>query len=342
MGWRQKSDLGLELVAQAHELLRIDEHWLVDKGNGFTWWAGEFAQTVWTDAGLYFNGQSTYRLHAETDLLRGRGKEHLYETAIEREMDQCSLSSVIYDIDDDTFKLHCSAFVTTDNVHWLQKAFLAGVALQVAEATTIGHNLATAIGGVPATSAHPTAGIRTDAHPDLDLVQRFFKPLGAQRSRWTDAVEWQRMERTMEREAQEFFCDHRSHLRATFAWTCTPSSTIILEVNSEEPHPVLGNGLHFTLTVPLKIAEEHVARLALELNLYERREWKRCHMLGSWSCHDGQLAYRSFVPNTVYNPELLPELALSMAVRAQWTDEFFQEKKRQAMQPAAPPAAVET
>jgi hypothetical protein len=92
----------------------------------------------------------------------------------------------------------------------------------------------------------------------------------------------------------------------------------------------LGSGLHFTLTIPLMMSQERVSHMAIELNQYERDESKRSHMLGSWSCHDGLIAYRSFIPNTVYRPDLLPQLTLNMAVRAHWVDDFFVQKRRQA------------
>ena len=112
MSWRKKSDLGEEIVAEIHDVLRVQDQWLVEHTSGFTWWAAEFAQTVWCDMGLYHNAQSTYRVHAETDLLRGRGQPQRYETAIEQEMDACSFSAVVYDEKDDTFKLHTSIFAT--------------------------------------------------------------------------------------------------------------------------------------------------------------------------------------------------------------------------------------
>lgn len=343
MSWRNKSDLGEELVAEVHAVLRIQDQWMIEQGNGFTWWAADFAQSVWCDMGLYFNAQTTYRLHAETDLLRGRRQPHLYESVIEKEMDACSFSAVIYDEPSDTFRLHTSIFATHENVGWLKKVFFAAVALQVAEASQIGHKLATAIGGVPASSAHPTAGIRSTPDPNLAVVPRYFGPQGVLPSRWTGAPEWQLMERTMEREAHNFWCDHRSALTADFPWDAGPSpeSRIRLEISSEQPHPVLGNGLCQTLTVPLRLTPEHVARMALELNAYERKEWKRSQMLGSWVNHNDTLAYRCFVPNTVYNPEILQNLSLSMAVRAQWVNEFFMVKKHEAMSRSAAPPTPE-
>lgn len=341
MSWRERSDLGHSLVADVHEALRIDDHWLLERPNGFTWWASDFAQSVWCDMGLYHNGVATYRVHAETDLLRGRGRPHHYENAIETEMDACSFSSVIYDVSEDTFKLHTSLFATEDNVAWLKRTFLAAVALQVCEAHQLGHHLAKVVGGVPASSAHPTAGIRTKPDACLDVVPRYFGPMGSQPSRWQGATEWLETERAMEREALRFWTDHQSKLHAEFAWEAggMPGDVMLLQVDAHEPSSVMGNGLHFTLTMPLRMPPERVARMALEMNSLERQEWHRCHTLGSWCNHHGLLAHRIFLPNTVYNPELLPNLVLSMAVRAQWANEFFVAKRAAAQAAHATPAA---
>ncbi len=342
MSWRTKDNLGLDLVCQVHDLLRVDDTFVSEESNGFIYWSSDLAQHIWTDMGVYHNAQTVYRLHAETDLLRGRGQPQKYETLIEQEMDQSSFSAVIYDAELDVFRLHTSIFAIEENVPWLKKLFFAAVALQNAEAHRIAPKLAAALHGVAATSSHPLRGLRPSPDPNLKDVYNFFCPQGKLPSKWIGAPEWQGMEQTMEREADSFVSDHRSCLKATFPWSSgpKPDMRIVLEVDSDEPHAELGNGLHFTLTVPLKMSPEHTARIALELNLLERTEWKRCQMLGSWCCHGPLLAFRCFVPNTLYNPQILPELAMSFAVRAHWTDDFFLQKRMQAEHAAvsAPPA----
>lgn len=339
MSWRERTDLGHSIVADIHETLRIDDRWIVERGNGFTWWASDFAQSVWCEMGLYHNGMATYRVHAETDLLRGRGRPHQFESAIETEMDGCSFSSVIYDDREDTFKLHSSLFATEENIGWLKRTFLAAVALQVCEAHHLGHGLARAVGGVPASSSHPTAGMRTKADSCLEIIPRYFGPMGVQPSRWLGTVEWNEAERAMDRESLRFWTDHQGKLHAEFAWDAggMAGDVVLLQVDAHEPSSMMGNGLHFTLTVPLRMPPERVARLALEMNSLERQEWHRCHTLGSWCNHRGQLAHRLFLPNTIYNPDLLPNLVIASAVRAQWVNEFFLAKRAAAMNAAVTP-----
>lgn len=323
MPWRDKTDLGLEVIAHAHDTLRIADQWRKDSDRGFTWWVSDFALRIWAEEGFYHNATATYRLHIETDLLRGRGKAEQFEVALEKEMDKTSMSAVIFDRAEDTYRLHSSVFLSNENDHWVRKLFSATAVLQLAEANTIVHELARALHATPAVSEHPISGMRRDVDPMLGALDSFFKPQGAQPSRWLGAEEWRDMERYMDRQATGFECDHHSLLKATFPWSINSSENSTLECTCHEPHPVLGNGLHLTLTLPLKLAAEPCAHLALELNQYERHEWKRSHMLGSWCVHGDFLAFRCFLPNTVYQHDLLPQLALAMALRAQWVDEYF-------------------
>lgn len=337
MSWKERSDLGLTLVADIHDALRIDDHWRVDEARGFRWWPSSFAQHIWADIGLFHNSQAVYRMHAETDLIRGRGHHQDFELALETAIDACTFSAIVYDAPSDTFRLHSSVYASPENVEWLKKPFFAAVALQLAEADEIAKRLSQgATHAVSAMSEHPRNGLRPTPDPMLQSRQHFFCPAGVQPSRWDGAQEWLDMERYMEREALTFQSDHQHWMKAEFAWTGPGVSetdhepTALLFVTTQEPHAVIGNGLHFTLTLPLRLDPKRVAHLAVELNEVERSEWKRSHMVGSWCCHDDRLAFRCFLPNTIYNHELLPQIAGSMAVRASWADEWCLKNRASA------------
>lgn len=331
MIWREGQQYGHQLLLELMKTLNVDQKWCEFDQEGFTWWAADHAQRVWCEEGIFQHSSTTYRLHCETDLIRGRGHAADFEVALEREMDQTTLNALIFDKGADTYKLHSCVFATEENMVYLKRTCFAAVILQVVEAQVVSRKLQAAVGAAPATSAHPTMGIRTQHDPMMASVQQYFCPQGVHPSRWIGVSEWYDTEKAMERESEKYTSDHHYHLQAEFLWSASQSPRgIVLDVNAREPHPVLGNGLHFTLTVPLVMSPERVSHMALEMNQYERDNWKRSHMLGSWSCHDGSLAYRSFIPNTVYRPDLLPELTLNMSIRAQWVNEFFVEKRRQA------------
>lgn len=324
MDWRTKSDLGLEIVSQIHDILKVPDHWRIDINRGFTWWAEEFAQRVWSDEGVFSNAQSFYRVHVETDILLGRGKAQAFELALATEMSHATMSSVCFDVDKDTYVLHSSGYFTHDNEEWLPKLFVGGAALQVDEAHVFGKDLARKLHAVPAITEHPIHGLRSTPDPILGAIDRFFKPYGRQPSKWTDNGEWRGVGWAMDRQADRFETDERSYCKAQFPWFLDPTTPIELVVTSEETHPVLGNGLRMRLMIPLHLGPERAAHTAMELNNIERKEWLRCQMLGSWGFEEGHLEYEAFVPNTLYHADVLENLALSMAVRANWVNEQFQ------------------
>ena len=141
----------------------------------------------------------------------------------------------------------------------------------------------------------------------------------------------------MEREAVQFESDRSSRLEAEFEWVCGEVN-IHVTARTDQPHSYLGNGLHITMTVPLKLSTEAIGHLVLDLNGLERTDYKRCHVLGSWCAHEGRLAFRVFVPNTLYTPQVLPDMLVSVSTRAIWVNEWFFQKKCEAAHAAPPPA----
>jgi len=322
MTWRSKEDLGLEQVALVHEQLKIEDYWTLDIQRGFMWWAEEFAQKVWADLGMFQNAQNFFRLHAETELLRGRGRAQGFDLALAQEMKNARLSAICYDSERDMFVLHTSAYLSGDNMEWLPRLFLTAVAMQVDEAHIFGHDLAKTLHAIPAASGHPDHGLRSDASPVLGAIDKQFKPIGQMPSRWIGIEEWKETEWAMERQASSFASDHRTHLVAQFPWPFG-EGTMRLDVTTETPHPILGNGLNMVLRLPLNMSPEKCAHTAMALNNIERKEWLRCQMMGSWGFDEGVLQYECFVPNVAFHDGVLMNMALSMSIRAQWAADQF-------------------
>ncbi|MBS1709655.1 MAG: hypothetical protein JSS65_13160 [Armatimonadetes bacterium] len=343
MSWREGYALGHSVVREIHDTLRIDDQYVHDEPHGFTWWPGDFSQTIKTDEGIFRQSTVTYRLTAETDFLKGKGHMRDIALALVDEMDICSFSGPVYDQATDTFKLHCSVFLADENAGWLRRTMLAATALQAYDAQQLINRLGDRFHAVHATSAHPTAGLREEPHPILKTAHKFFWQAGLHPSRWIGAEEWREGTWVMEREAQTFECDRQTKLHATFEWFCG-EGVIEVTATADVPHPVLGNGLQVTMTIPLKLGQEALGHLVLDLNGLERSDYKRCHVLGSWCAHEGKLAFRMFVPNTLYTPEVLPEVLVNVSTRSIWVNEYFYEKKQQASHPAPtpPPAHEET
>lgn len=322
MTWRTKEDLGLEQVALVHEHLKVEEQWSVDIDRGFMWWAEDFCQKVWADLGMFQSARNIFRLHVETELLRGRGRAQNFDLALAQEMKDARLSAVCFDPDRDMFVLHTSLYLTGDDLEWLPRLFLTAAALQVDEAHVIGHDLAQTLHATPAASGHPSHGLRSSPAPVLGVIEKNFKPHGSQPSRWEDSAEWKETEWAMDRQASSFESDHRTHLTAYFPWPLSDGA-VSLSITTDAPHPQLGNGLNMVLRLPLDMSPEKCAHTAMALNNLERKEWLRCQMLGSWGFDEGKLQFECFVPNVAHHDGVLMNLALSMSIRAQWVADQF-------------------
>jgi hypothetical protein len=307
----------------------MDDRFIVEEENGFTYWAGDFATRVFTDIGVFRASQSVYRVTAETDLLKGRGHVRELALALEEEMDQCSFSGPVYDQVSDTFRMYTAVYATSDH-DWLKKTFSAALALQIAEANDMARRLSQKFKTTSATSAHPQSGIRTAPDPVLSIAYSLFHPSGDHPSAWENVPEWEQAGWILEREARNYTGDRKTHLTAEFDWACGGDDGMNATIRTDDPHPKLGNGLHVTLTVPMRLSAEAIGHLVLDLNTNERLEYKRCHTLGSWCAHDGKLAFREFVPNSLYAPEYLEEVCVNVCTRAIWANEWFYEMKCKA------------
>lgn len=323
MTWQKRDDMGLEIVGKIHDTLKVPEQWRQDIDRGFKWWPESFSQKIWAENSNFSNAQSFFRVHAETELFKGKANRAEFELSLATEMAHATTSALVFDAEREVYSLHTSAYFTRENEEWLTRAFIGGCALQLSEAFMLGKGFAQRIKAVNAVSGHPVHGLRDQADPILGAMQAWFIPHGAAESRWTGINEWKQTEWAMDRQANHFESDHHTHLKAQFPWFLDQAASIDLYVTTDEPHPVIGNGLHQRMTIPLKMPPERCAHTAMQLNGMEAKDWLRCHTMGSWSFEDGQLEYESFVPNTLYQEGILENMTLSMAIRAQWVNDQF-------------------
>jgi hypothetical protein len=324
MSWRHKEDLGTSIVAFIHESLKVQDRFNLDHGRGFTWWASDYAQTVYSDVGLFHNMSTLYRIHTEIELLSGNGKADDVEVALMQGMEHATLSALTYDPEKDLFKLHCSVYADYDNEEWLRRVVMGAVGLQVSQAHRTADAIAHALGLRSAKSGHPVAGMRTQPDPMVQAEDRFFKPFGAVPSKWTGSAEWDQARENLKRICQRCVTDNQGCLEADFDWWhASDDACVKLFITTDEPHPELGNGVSFRLLVPVNLIPEMRAHLALHLNEMERKEWNWCHDIGSWTIIGNDLAFVCFVPNITYAPNVLAELAHDMGIRAKWANEQF-------------------
>jgi hypothetical protein len=92
------------------------------------------------------------------------------------------------------------------------------------------------------------------------------------------------------------------------------------------PHPSLGNGVRLRLRLRRWPESLGTQLLPLDLNEWESDSPPEAHLLGSWTIEperDATPYFTCFIPNVLYRPGLLANLALSMGVRARLVSELI-------------------
>src|SRR5579862_3736066 len=296
MSWQSKEDLGTQIVAHVHESLRIPTDYTVDQGRGFEWWAADYAQRIWSDLGNFHNANTLYRLHAEIDILFGKGHVADAEVGAMQEMSRATLSALVYDSEKDLYKLHCSIYANYDNEAWIRKVFVAAVALQVAEGQRLALKFSKEFKMAHAMTDHPKKGARKTPDQVCQFEHRFFKPNGAGDSKWLGVEEWEDGRQALRRLANELKTDHKLTLEASFDWSYGQRDMSLL-VSAVDPHEILGSGLTFNLSLPILMEDSIKAHVAMLLNERESSDWNWYNDVGSWCLKDGELVFVCFVPN---------------------------------------------
>ena len=303
-------------------MLRIPDHWSTDRDRGFIWWPSAYAQTIYSDMPNFHTDSALYRIHCETELVRGRGHHETCELAIAQSMVTATLSAVLYDEKLDIYKLHCSVYACEKNFDWARRVFMLAAALQAIDANRAAPKLAQAYQLSAAQSEHCTNGFRSTPDPILQSDDLYLKPAGMGPSKWLEAgEEWLDARDRVRRVGSHAVTDGRSYLQAEFEWEGgTHTAPLRLEVRADQPHPILGSGLKLVLTLPVLMPSRERAHTAVEFNTLERTEWNWCHDLGSWCVEGSDLSFHAFIPNIAYSPGMLSDFSHDMALRAGWAN----------------------
>lgn len=326
MSFRDAGDLGTRLVAGIYQMLRISDHWSTERDRGFIWWPSLYAQTIYSDLPNFHTDSALYRIHCETELVRGRGHHETCELPIAQAMASATLSAVIYDSKLDLYKLHCSVYANEQNFDWARRVFLVAAALQAIDANRGAPRLAQTFDLAAAQSEHPKAGLRNTPDPLLQADEQYLKPAGQAPSKWLEAgEEWLDARDRVRRIGSHAVTDGKSYLQAEFEWEgLVHSAPMRLEIRADQPHPLMGNGLKIVLTLPVLMPSKDRAHTAVEFNTLERTEWNWCHDLGSWCVEGSDLAFHAFIPNISFASGMLSDFSHDMALRANWANRHLE------------------
>ncbi len=306
-------DPGLAAVRYLYDNSRVDAQWSVRHDRGYTWWADELEQRVWAEAGLDDDGIEIFRVSARTDLVRGVEGGAAAMRAIDASNGLSAGSALILDEEAGTITSVASMWVHQGSRDWVARTFSVVAAIQVAQASQQAAMLAGMVGGELAVSGHPRGGPRTEPDEMLGLLD-IVRADGQGPSRW--AGEGMRM--TLEQLRGLPIVTLASGDQAGLAMEVPyRQTTALIRMDTQEPHPVLGNGLVVRLSLPGH-AGPGPAWAAMR-NEQELGTLTRAHFVGSWVGSAGFATFVCFYPNMLARTGMSEvNVALSMINRARW------------------------
>jgi hypothetical protein len=317
----REDDVGQRIVDETGRSFTIDEEWSVRSERGFCWWGKDLAQRVWSDPGIEDDGFEIFRLHAQTDLLRGFEASDDNLRKLNAFACFATTSGYLVDPEAGTVRLAASMNVHEETEDWVRPTFQLVTAVQAADAPIKASVLAEATGAAVAASAHPDSGPRPDCDDMLNVLEQVVAPAGLQPSAWErEELEW-----TTAIVQQGAFTGlatgDATGLSAEFPFQ---SRTSLLRVSTRESNPQLGNGVLLLLSLPMNIGESEGLRLAGKLTRRELESLTRCHQIGAWCWQGDGLHHVTFLPNLMQRGRgSLLNVVMAMAGRAKWVAESF-------------------
>lgn len=300
----EASDAGTTAVSTVFELLQVDAQWSQRDSRGFTWWPYQYAQSVWADPAIDDDGIVVCRLHAESDLLRDVTIDDNLLRTVSLMNSMSVTSALVADPEARTLRYAASFWVHDGTVDWAARLFASVVSIQAADAQSQGEMLSAMLGGIPATTSHPTSGVRGQPDDMLGIIRPVVEA-SASRSVWAGAEMAAAVQVLNEARMTVLATGGPSGLTAEFRH---PLGTSMMQATTNEPHPTLGNGMLIHLSLPSRITEPHGSRWAADMNRREQRRIdmtplpSRAHALGSWVVMNETATFVSFFPNLVRNP----------------------------------------
>lgn len=331
------TDVGLEILNCVYDRMKIDPQWTQWHDRGFTWWGCDRAQHVWADKPIESQGFKVSRLHARTDILDGFMESDDHLSALGDVLGSVALSGFIRsNTDRSRILLASSVFVHQETLEQAKLWFSLSVAMQFSQSIAVTNHLVSALDGAkPATSDHPLSGPRK--HIDDMAGAASSLPASNQTSMYQGS-EMKQYVTEINGPPCILVNGDETSISAEFPY---PNFTSLIQVMTEEEHPIAGRGLWILLKFPVGGEDPTTVDAALNLNEYELNEWTGIPFLGSWCPTETGLTFISFYPNLMRRPNSIAALVTPHILRAKrinedlddykW-EEHFEEAFEQKMQ----------
>jgi len=319
-------DSGFQTINEIYGIMQIDQEWSIRSEEGFTWWGHQFRQKIWTDTPLEENSISISRIHVETDFLKYPKRSESIDTKLAMILTLSSLSGLVHDSEKGCLKWYSRAFIHQENEEWLRNLISLAAIMQLRDAEEIAL-LSEQIELQPNLTSHPDSGPREDMDGLLAVLDQWIIPEG---------------QKPITKIAEAEFNDIAKMLNAQNILSTASESGLaayipfgrdvsLIQVNIDQPHPQLGNGILLRLNLPpedlLKLTTID-GSLIMEMNCQERNELQIGHFMGSWCLgpvgpNSFTPVFVSFIPAVACNPTTLFNMVLSMLGHNTWAEEYF-------------------
>jgi hypothetical protein len=306
-------DPGLAAVRYLYDNSRIDPKWTVVKDRGFTWWAHDLAQRVWSEPGVDDAGIEVFRVFAATDVVRGVTDPEGAGTAIDAWNARTVGSALVLDPDTGAVRSMTSMWAHDQSREWVARTFSVVAAIQVAEMHEHAPTLAPLFGGETAVSAHPNAGARAEPDEMLDLLD-MVTSAGAGPSQWAGPALADALEQIRKLPGVGLATGDESGISVEVPYRQTSA---LIQMDTRESHPEFGSGMLVRISLPGDAGPGPV--WAAMRNGQELESMTRSHFLGSWVGSARLPTFVSFYPSLLARANMGPvNVLLSTVNRVRW------------------------
>ena len=328
-------DLGIEAVQRIAKLWQVDGNRVVWTEQGFDWWPGRFRVSVKSQK-HHDEHEKTWRLIVRTDFLKEVPVKD-YECRKTISMMSSFAPSYAwvftppevqekYEMTaDGTLAFQSTVFLREDTAGWLPEFFARMSIFQPIQAEAQSETTAKLLNGQINFSL-PTADSSSDYTDEmLDVAGAIYVPAGREESRWKGAEEFEEVANQFGRQDRCFGMGDSTGL--TLETPIGTSSTLI-RLRTDIPHPGLGNGLLSSVQLPFWQDETKTVEDAMWFNFFQSISWTEVPQLGSWHPREvasGQYSVASgtFYPNALYMKGIATNAALWKLGIAWWIKKQF-------------------
>ncbi len=322
----KKDDVGIQAVQEVYNGLQVDDEWSIKEERGFTWWANQFKQSIWAESTVEDGSLAISRVHVETEFLKYPKRFKKIDTQLAMMMKLSSLSGLIHDPQSGRLKWRCNVFVHEENKFWLIDMLCFAAIFQLKDAQTLGL-ISRQLELEHDHSCHPESGPREQFDDNLKLVDRTIIPEGQKPITSIGQSEFEGLSLMLN--DQKIFTSTGENSLA--AYVPFGRDVSLLQIDMNQPHPHLGNGILYRLSLPphdiWPVASVDAA-ITMDMNINEQQDWLTGHFLGSWCLGPVDIdtqtpTFISFIPAVVCSPNVLHNMTFSILMHNTFAEGYF-------------------